>query len=399
MSTKDIIIASGCRTPIGGFGQSLKNVMAHELGALVMKEALSRAGVAGEELSDVIYGDCIQTSAEANTARTAALKAGIPFQVPAVTIQRQCASGMQAVIFGSQQILTGDSEIVLAGGVESMSNAPYLVKKARWGARLQHGELTDSMWELLHSGSHLLGEPFIMGQTAENLAQKYGITRDEQDQVAFESHQKAVAAIDSGRFREELIPVPIPGKKGQVTMFDTDEHPRRDITRESLAALKPVFDKNGTVTAGNSSGLNDGACACVIMSADTAAKRGVKPLARIVANAIAGVEPHLMGYGPVPAVEKLLKKSGMKLDDIGLLEVNEAFAAQYIACEKGLGLERTKVNVNGSGVALGHPVGCTGARIMISLIYEMKKRNIQYGIATLCVGGGMGGALLIENLQ
>ncbi len=306
---------------------------------------------------------------------------------------------MQATIFASQQILTGDSEIVLAGGVESMSNAPYILKKARWGARLQHGEMTDSMWELLHSGSHLLGEPYIMGQTAENLAQKYGITRDEQDQVAFESHQKAVAAIDSGRFKEELIPVPVPGRKGQVTMFDTDEHPRRDITRESLAALKPVFDKNGTVTAGNSSGLNDGACALVVMSGDTAAKRGIKPLARLAGNAIAAVEPHLMGYGPVPAVEKLLKKTGMKLDDIGLIELNEAFAAQYLSCEKGLGLDRTKVNVNGSGIALGHPVGCTGARIIISLIYEMKKRDLKYGIATLCVGGGMGGAVLIENIQ
>lgn len=398
MADKDIVILSGCRTPIGSFGQSLKSVRAFELGALVMQEALKRAGVEGAQLDDVIFGDCIQTSDEANTARTAMLKAGIPVEVPATTIQRQCASGMQASIFASQQIIAGDSDIVLAGGVESMSNAPYVLKQARWGARLQHGEMTDVMWELLHSGSHLLGQGYIMGQTAENLAEKYNISREDQDQVAFESHRKAIAAIDSGRFKDEIVPVPIPQRKGEPKMFTTDEHARRDITLESLAALKPVFKKTGTVTAGNSSGLNDGAAAMVITSAATAAKMGKKPLARIVANAIAGCEPHLMGYGPVPAVTKLLKKSGMKLDDIDLIECNEAFAAQYLSCERGLGLDRKKVNVNGSGIALGHPVGCTGARIMISLIYEMKKRNLKRGIATLCVGGGMGGAVLIENI-
>jgi len=399
MADKDIVILSGCRTPIGGFGQSIRDVKAFELAALVMKEALERANVKGDMLSDVIFGDCIQTSGEANTARTAALKAGIPFDVPATTIQRQCASGMQAGIFAAQQIIAGDSDIVLAGGTESMSNAPYILKKARWGARLQHGEMTDSMWELLHSGSHLLGEPFIMGQTAENLAQKYNISREDQDLVAYESHSKAIAAIDSGRFKDEIIPVPVPQRKGEPKMFDTDEHPRRDITLEGLAKLKPVFDKNGSVTAGNSSGLNDGAAAYVITSMKKAQEIGTKPMARIAGNAIAAVEPHLMGYGPVPAVQKLLKKTGKKLDDIELFEVNEAFAAQYLSCEMGLGLDRTKVNVNGSGIALGHPVGCTGARIIISLIYEMKRRGLTWGIATLCVGGGMGGAVLIENLE
>ncbi|HNU90510.1 MAG TPA: acetyl-CoA C-acetyltransferase [Spirochaetota bacterium] len=398
MDNKDIVILSGCRTPIGSFGQSLRDVRAYELASLVMKEAMVRAKVEGAQLSDVIFGDCIQTSEEANTARTAALKTGIPVEVPAVTIQRQCASGMQSVIFASQQIQCGDSEIVLAGGVESMSNAPYILKKARWGARLQHGEMTDAMWELLHSGSGLLGEAFIMGQTAENLAKKYNISRDEQDQVAFESHSKALAAIDSGRFKDEIIPVPIPGRKGEVKMFDTDEHPRRDVSRESLAKLKPVFDKNGTVTAGNSSGLNDGAAALIVTSAKKANELGAKPIVRLIANAIAGVEPSLMGYGPVPAVQKLLKKTGMKLDDIGLIEANEAFAAQYLACEKGLGLNRTKVNVNGSGVGLGHPVGCTGARLIVTLMNEMKKRSVKYGIATLCVGGGMGAAVLLENI-
>lgn len=398
MDNNDAVIVSGCRTPIGSFGQTLKDIRAYELGALVMKEAISRAGIQADMLDDIIFGDCIQCSDEANTARTAALKAGIPVEVPAVTIQRQCASGMQAAIFGSQQIISGDSEIVLVGGVESMSNAPYVLKKARWGARLTHSEMTDAMWDLLHSGSGLLGEAYIMGVTAENLAEKYNITREEQDQLAFESHSKAIAAIDSGRFKDEIIPVPIPQRKGEPKMFDTDEHPRREVSRESLALLKPGFKKNGTVTAGNASGLNDGAAAMVIMSAKRAKELGLKPLARIAANALAGVEPHLMGYGPVPAVQKLLKKTGKNINSIDLFECNEAFAAQYIACEKGLGLDRAKVNVNGSGIALGHPVGCTGARLILSLVNEMKKRDSKQGIATLCVGGGMGVAILIENM-
>ena len=399
MSDKEVVILSGCRTPIGSFGQSLKDVKAFQLGAIVMQEAMKRAGVTGDMLDDVIYGDCIQTSEEANTARTAALKAGIPVEVPATTIQRQCASGMQAAIFASQQIIAGDSEIVLAGGCESMSNAPYVLKNARWGYRLTHGEMTDSMWELLHSGSQLLGEPFIMGQPAENLAEKYNISRQDQDQVAYESHTKAIAAIDAGRFKDEIIPVPVPQRKGEPKMFTTDEHPRRDVSLESLAGLKPAFKKTGTVTAGNSSGLNDGAAAMIITSMKAADRLGKKPLARIAANAVAGCEPSLMGYGPVPAVQKLLKKTGKKLDDIGLIELNEAFAAQYLSCERGLGLDRSIVNVNGSGIALGHPVGCTGARIMISLMYEMKRRGIQWGVATLCVGGGMGAAVLVENIN
>jgi acetyl-CoA C-acetyltransferase len=399
MSKKDVVIISGCRTAIGDFGQSLKSVKAHELAAVVMKEALKRANLEGGKLDDVIFGDCLQASEEANTARTAMLKAGIPFEVPAVTIQRQCASGMQSVIFGALQILAGDSDYVLAGGTESMSNAPYVLKNARWGQRLQHGEMTDSMWELLYSGSHLLGEGYIMGQTAENLAQKYNVSREDQDQLAFESHSKSIAAIDSGRFNDEIVPVPIPQRKGDPVMFSIDEHPRRDITLESLAKLKPAFDKNGTVTAGSASGLNDGASALVLTSLGKAEETGAKPLARIAASAVAGCEPHLMGYGPVPAINKLLKKTGLKLQEIELFEINEAFAAQYIACERGLDLDRSIVNVNGSGIALGHPVGSTGARIIISLMYEMKKRNKKLGIASLCVGGGMGAAVLIENLQ
>jgi len=398
MSRKKIVIVSGCRTPIGSFGQSLRDVRAYKLASLVMNEALNRAGVKADMLDDVIFGDCIQTSDEVNTARTAALDAGIPVDIPATTIQRQCASGMQAVIFASQQILAGDSEIVLAGGVESMSNAPYVLKKARWGARLQHGEMTDVMWELLHSGSRLVGEPIIMGQTAENLAKKYAITREEQDQVAYESNKKAISAIDEGKFKDEIVPVEIKTRKGTV-IFDTDEHPKRDVSMENLKSLKPVFQKDGTVTAGNSSGLNDGAAAMLVTSEEKAKEMGLKPMVSIVANTIAGVEPELMGYGPVPAVKKLLDKTGLSFKDIGLIELNEAFAAQYLACEKGLDLDRSKVNVNGSGIALGHPVGCTGTRIMVSLINEMKIRNIQYGIATLCVGGGMGAAVLLENMN
>jgi acetyl-CoA C-acetyltransferase len=398
MSKKEVVILSGCRTPIGAFGQSLKNIKAFELGALVMNEALKRANVKGEMLGDVIFGDCIQTSEEANTARTAMLKAGIPIEVPATTIQRQCASGMQAAIFASQQIIAGDSDFVLAGGTESMSNAPYILKSARWGQRLQHGEMTDSMWELLHSGSPLLGKGYIMGETAENLAKKFNITREEQDQVAYESHMKAIAAIDSGRFNEEIIPVPIPQRKGDPIMFTTDEHPKRETTLKSLGDLKPAFDKNGTVTAGTSSGINDGAAALVLTSMDKANEIGAKPLAKIVANAVAGCEPHLMGIGPVPAIRKLLAKTGLSIKDIELFEINEAFAAQYLACEKELGLDRSIVNVNGSGIALGHPVGCTGARIIISLMYELKKRGKKLGVASLCVGGGMGAAVLVENI-
>ncbi|MCL2154424.1 MAG: acetyl-CoA C-acetyltransferase [Leptospirales bacterium] len=398
MSKKEVVILSGCRTPIGSFGQSLKSMKAFELGAIVMNEAIKRANIKAEMLGDVIFGDCIQTNEEANTARTAMLKAGIPVEVPATTIQRQCASGMQATIFASQQIIAGDSDFVLAGGVESMSNAPYVLKNARWGQRLQHGEMTDAMWDLLHSGSPLLGKGYIMGETAENLAKQFNITREEQDQLAYESHMKAIAAIDAGRFNEEIIPVPIPQRKGEPKMFTTDEHPKRETTLKSLAELKPAFDKNGTVTAGTSSGINDGAAAMVLTSMDKANEIGAKPLAKIAGNAIAGCAPHIMGIGPVPAIRKLLAKTGLTVKDIDLFEINEAFASQYLACEKELGLDRSIVNVNGAGIALGHPVGCTGARIIISLMYELKRRNKKLGIASLCVGGGMGAAVLVENI-
>ncbi|MFH1134752.1 MAG: acetyl-CoA C-acetyltransferase [Pseudomonadota bacterium] len=394
---EDIVIVAGCRTPIGDFGGVLSKVRAHDLGALVIKEVIKRAGVSPDIISDVIMGDCIQCPDEANTARTAMLKAGLPHEIPAVTIQRQCSSAMQAVAFGSQQIQAGDSEAVLCGGVESMSNAPYALMTARWGQRLRHGEMTDVMWELLHSGSRLLGEPFIMGETAENLAQKYGISREEQDEVALRSHKNAQAAIESGRFKDEIVPVPLPQRKGDPKLVEIDEHVRFNLDMDELSKLKPVFRKDGTVTAGNSSGLNDGAAMVMIMRRDKAKELGLTPLAAIVGNAVAGVDPRFMGYGPVPSTEKVLKRTGLSLRDIELFEINEAFAAQYLAVEKGLGLDREITNVNGSGVGLGHPVGCTGCRIIISLMYEMIRRDLTLGLASLCVGGGMGMSVIIRR--
>jgi acetyl-CoA C-acetyltransferase len=394
----DVVIVAAARTAIGKFGGNLKDVKAHKLAAHVMQEALKRANhLDADLLSDVIVGDCIQCFDEANTARTAALAAGIPYHVPAFTIQRQCSSSMQALISGVQQIRAQDSEVVLVGGVESMSSGPYYLEKARWGMRLMNSELVDSVWEMLHSGSRALGDPMIMGITAENLAEKYGISRQDQDQVALESQHKAEAAITAGRFKDEIVPLEIPGGRGESGVFVQDEHPRFGMKIEDLARLKPVFKKDGTVTAGNSSGLNDGAAAAIIMARSRARELGLTPMARIVSHAVAGVNPQLMGYGPVPATEKALKKAGMSLSDVQLIELNEAFAAQYLACERGLSLDRAITNVNGSGISLGHPVGATGLRLVISLLYEMARRDLEVGLATLCVGGGMGMATIVAR--
>jgi len=394
----DVVIVAGTRTPIGKFGEAFKSLRAHQLAAMVITEVLKRANISGDQLDDVILGDCCQCADEANTARTAALKAGVPVEVPAVTIQRQCSSAMAALAFGVQQIKAGDSQIVLAGGVESMSSAPYVLMTARWGQRLTHGQMMDSMWEMLHSGSNLLEKKgYIMGQTAENLAEKYSISREEQDIVSLRSHNNAEAAIKAGKFKEEIVPVAIPQKKGEPQMVDTDEHVRYGLTMEDLSRLATVFKKDGTVTAGNSSGLNDGAAAVIVTTRARAQELGLKPIAKVVAQALAGVDPKYMGYGPVPATEKCLKRAGMTLKDIQLIEVNEAFAAQYLACEKGLGLNREITNVNGSGIGLGHPVGATGVRLIITLMYEMIRRNLSVGLATLCVGGGMGMTTIIER--
>lgn len=394
----DVVIVAAVRTAIGKFGGALKGVRASKLAALVMKEAIRRAGNLDPYIiDDIVLGDCIQCADEANTARTASLLAGIPFHVPAYTVQRQCSSSMEALSSGAQKIRSGDAEIILVGGVESMSSAPYYLTNARWGMRLMHQEVTDSVWEILYSGSRALGDPMIMGITAENLAEKYGITRQDQDQLALESHNKAEAAIKEGRFKNEILPVEVQVEKGRNEIFAHDEHPRFGLTAADLAKLKPAFKKDGTVTAGNSSGLNDGAAAAVIMTRKRAAELGLGPMARIVAVAAAGVEPHLMGYGPVPSTQKALKKAGLSLKDIQLVEVNEAFAAQYLACERGLGLDRTIANVNGSGIGLGHPVGCTGLRIVVSLIHEMERRDVKLGLATLCVGGGMGMTTIVAR--
>jgi len=392
---RDVVIVSACRTPIGKFGGSLKDLRAHQLAGIAMEEAVKRAGIEKAQIDELILGECIQCSDEANTARTAALSIGIPVEVPAYTVQKQCSSSMQALSSVRQHILSGDGEILLVAGTESMSNGPYVLKSARWGQRLMNGEMSDSVWDILCSGSGFSGEQYVMGETAERLADKYSISREEQDEVALRSQHNAETAIKEGKFDNEIVPVTLRNKKGDQ-VFRTDEHPRFGLTMEELAALKPAFRKNGTVTAGNSSGLNDGASAAVIMSRARAKDLGIKPLARVVAQTSAGVPPEFMGYGPVPAVRKLLEKTGIHLDQIGIIELNEAFASQFLACEKGLGLDRNKVNVNGGGIALGHPVGCTGLRIVISLLYEMRRRGEQYGIATLCVGGGMGMATLLE---
>ena len=390
---RDVVIVSGARTAIGDFGGSLKDVLSTDLGVVAAKEAIRRAGIEPGLIDDVLVGNCFMRSDEINPARCIGLKAGIPFTTPAATIQRQCSSSMQALVFGAQQIQTGENDCVLVGGIESMSNVPYVLKNARWGLRLKHAVITDYMWEALEDP---LGH-FMMGETAENLADKYGITREQQDELAFTSHSRAVAAIDTGRFKDEIVPVEIPQRKGPPKVIDTDEHPRRGLTVADLAKLPAAFRKDGTVTAGNASGINDGACFSVIMSAERAQQLGLKPLARIVSHAAAGVEPELMGYGPVPASRKALQRAGLGVNDVQLWEVNEAFAAQYLACEKLLELDRAKVNVNGSGVALGHPVGCTGLRIVISLLHEMQKRDLKLGAATLCVGGGMGKTVVVER--
>ena len=390
---KEVVIVSAARTPIGDFGGAFRDVSALQLGSTAVEEAVRRvSGLQKEQVGEIIFGNCSQRSDEPNIARCIALQCGFPVETTGFTIQRQCSSAMQSIVSACQEIMLGDTEVAIAGGVESMSSAPYVLKGARWGQRLQHGEMTDALWEMLTDPVHKI----MMGETAERLAEKYQISREEQDEIAYRSHMNAAAAIESGRFSEEIAAVAVQNRKGE-TVVDTDQHPRSDITKEKLAGLKTAFRKEGTVTAGNASGLNDGAAAVVIMSAEKAEALGLKPLARIVSYAWAGVEPDLMGYGPVPATRLALSKARLDLEQIELIELNEAFAAQYLACEKLLGLNRDIVNVNGSGVGLGHPVGCTGARIVVTLLHEMARRDNKLGLASLCVGGGMGMALVLER--
>lgn len=393
---KDVYLVSAVRSAITAFGGSFKDMMPSDLAAQILTAAVEKAGIAKEQVDEVILGHCIQRTDEPNTARTAALKAEFPHTVTGYTIQRQCGSGLQAILSGLQQIQTGNADIIVAGGVEVMSSAPYILKQNRWGQRLQHSTVYDSVWEVLTDP--LNGD--LMGVTAENLADKYNITRDEQDRLALESHQKAAAALESGRFEREIAPVTVQLGRGKTADITRDEHVRPDISMGNLAKLRPTFkaDGSGTVTAGNASGLNDGASALVLMSGDKVRELGVTPLAKIIAGAVAGVEPELMGYGPVPAIQKLLAKTGLSQADIDVWEINEAFAAQYLAVERLLELDRTRVNVNGSGISLGHPVGATGARITTTLVHELHHRNLQRGIASLCIGGGLGLALLVERV-
>jgi acetyl-CoA C-acetyltransferase len=391
-----IVIASGVRTAIGDFGGMFKDVPATELAACVLREAVSRAGVAPADVDEVLLGNVFQAGQKGNPARQAQLAAGIPVEVPALTLNNQCASGMRAITCGAEKIGSGGATVVVAGGAENMSQAPYLLRKARFGYRLGNAEVLDHMY---YDGLIDAFHGYHMGVTAENLAEKYSIRREEQDRLAFDSNMRALAAIREGRFNAEITPVRIKQKDGSEKPVDTDEHPRADLTMEKLAKLRPVFKEGGSVTAGNASGINDGASAVVITSEKEAIKRGMEPMARIVSSAIAGVEPSIMGWGPVPAVQKALKIAGLKLDQVGLVELNEAFAAQALAVIKGLGLDWETTNVNGSGVGLGHPVGSTGCRIVVSLMYEMARREVRYGLATLCQGGGMGSAIVLENMK
>jgi acetyl-CoA C-acetyltransferase len=387
------VIVSATRTPIGDFGGSLKEVSATSLAIAVIQSSLQRAGIEKKAVEQVIMGNCFEPL-DQNVARIASVKSGLPLETPGFTIVVNCASAMQAIICGVQAIRDGDVDTVITGGVESMSNAPYILTTTRWGQRLQHGQMIDMLWRAMQEYPIGAG----MGLTAENLAEKYGISREEQDKFSFLSQQRACKAVQGGRFKEEITPVSIPQKKGEAKIVDTDEHPRPDVTLEKLAKLPPAFKKDGTVTAGNSSGLNDAAAVTVLMSKEKAKEMGLKPLAKILGYAIVGVDPSYMGIGPVPATRRVLNKAGLSLKDIQLIEINEAFAAQYLSCEKELGLNRDIVNVNGSGIALGHPVGATGCRLVVTLIHEMAKRNLTLGLATLCVGGGLGFAVVVERL-
>ena len=391
---REVVIASAARTAIGSFGGTLKTIPAVELGAIVVKEAINRAGIKPEQVEEVVLGNVIQAGLGQNPARQATLKAGIPDEVPAMTINKVCGSGLRTVALAAQMIKAGDADIVVAGGMESMSQAPYAIKDMRWGHKMNSTQLTDTMindalWDAFNN--------YHMGVTAENIAKEWNLSREEQDAFAAASQQKAEKAIKEGKFKDEIVPVMVPQRKGDPIVFDTDEDPRFGTTPETLAKLKPCFIKDGTVTAGNASGINDGAAAFVIMSAEKAAELGVKPMAKIISYGSKGLDPAIMGYGPFHATKKALEKANLTVDDLDLIEANEAFAAQSIAVARDLHFDMEKVNVNGGAVALGHPVGASGARILVTLLYEMQKRDAKKGLATLCIGGGMGTAVIVER--
>lgn len=391
---REVVIASAVRTPVGSFGGSLKNIPAIDLGALVIKEAIKRAGIKSELVDEVVMGNVLQAGLGQNPARQASVKAGIPVEVPSFTINKVCGSGLRAVSLASQMIKAGDDDIVVAGGMENMSRAPFLVNGTRWGIKMGNQTfvdemITDGLWDAFND--------YHMGMTAENVAEKFGITREQQDKFSEESQRRSEAAIKSGRFKDEILPVSVPQRKGDPVIFDTDEFPRFGTNFEKLSKLRPAFKKGGTVTAGNASGINDGAAAVVIMSADKAEELGIKPLAKIVSYGSKGIDPKIMGYGPVGATKLALKKANLKVEDLDLIEANEAFAAQCCAVARDLKFDMSKVNVNGGAVSLGHPIGASGARILVTLLYEMQKRDSKKGLATLCIGGGQGTAIVVER--
>lgn len=390
---KEIVIASATRTAIGSYGGTLKDVPAVELGALVIKEAVKRAGIKPEIIDEVIMGNVLQAGLGQNPARQAAVYAGLPVEIPAMTINKVCGSGLRAVSLACQLIKAGDADVVVAGGMENMSKAPYALNSERWGKRMGNGEIVDVM---VNDGLTDAFNKYHMGITAENIAEQWGITREQQDAFSLSSQQKAERAIKAGKFKDEIVPVVIKTRKGE-TVFDQDEFPRFGSTIEAMAKLKPAFKKDGTVTAGNASGINDCAAALIVMSAEKAKELNIKPLAKIVSYGSRGLEPSIMGYGPFYATKKALEGAKMNIEDIDLIEANEAFAAQSLAVAKDLKFNMDIVNVNGGAIALGHPIGASGARILVSLLYEMEKRDAKKGLATLCIGGGMGTAVIVER--
>ena len=391
---KQAVIASAVRTPIGKFGGGLKDVPAPQLGALVVRQALSRCGIVPDAVDEVILGNVLQAGLGQNPARQAAIGADIPVDVPSYAVNKVCGSGLKAIVLATQAIALGDAAVVVAGGMENMSAAPFLLQHARWGYRMGDGALVDSMvrdglWEIFND--------YHMGLTAENLATEFAISRDQQDAFAAQSQARTAAAMAAGTFADEIVPVLVPRRKGDPACVYLDEHPRPDTTAEALARLKPAFKDGGTVTAGNASGINDGAAAVVVLSADEAARRDIEPLARVVAYASAAVDPSRMGIAPVPAVRKALDKAGLTLDSIDLVELNEAFAAQSLAVIGELGLDIERTNVHGGAIALGHPIGASGARILVTLLHAMRQRDARRGLATLCIGGGQGIAIIVER--
>ncbi|MCM3571756.1 MULTISPECIES: acetyl-CoA C-acetyltransferase [Mesobacillus] len=393
MSKTEAVIVAAVRTAIGSFNGSLKNISAPDLGAAVIKDALKQAGVQPDQVDEIIMGNVLQAGLGQNPARQAAIKAGIPESASSMTINKVCGSGLKAVHLAAQAIIAGDAEVVVAGGMENMSQAPYILKNARDGFKMGDQKLVDSMTS---DGLTCAFNDYHMGVTAENLCSKYDIGRGEQDEFAASSQEKAVKAIEEGKFKDEIVPIEIPQRKGEPVVFDTDEYPKKGTTAEKLGGLRPAFKKDGSVTAGNASGINDGAAALVVMSREKAEELGLKPLVVIKANASAGVDPSIMGIGPVDAVKKALNKAGMTMEEMELIEANEAFAAQSLAVDRELKFNKEILNVNGGAIALGHPIGASGARILVTLIHEMKRRQAKKGLATLCIGGGQGVATVVE---